>query len=128
MLRTSSNFVAALVFNACNAQYMITTNLHDHLRKGMTKQQFMEAWQRKNKDLIAGSAPTASRNFTTRNDNWEILIYSVYEYASVRAGRAIVDHKEYVAFRNGFLEEWGAGTLQLSLENDPAVIHLESAK
>jgi len=88
----------------------------------------MEAWQSKNKDIIGGAAPTSSRSFTTGNDNWEILIYSVYEYASVKAGNPRVDHKEYVAFKNGLLEEWGMGTLPLSLKADPTVIHLETAK
>ncbi len=111
---------------AC-AHYMVATNFHQ-LHEGMTKQQFMETWQSKNKNVVGGDAPTSSRNFSTGSDNWDILIYSVYEYASVKAGSPRVDHKEYVAFKNGILEEWGVGTLPLSLKNDPAVIHVEASQ
>lgn len=127
MLRKISVLIVTLILGACT-HYLIATNFHDHLHKGMTKQQFMEAWQNKNKNIVGGSAPTSSRNFTSDKDNWEILIYSVYEYSSVKAGNPQIDHKEYVAFKNGLLEEWGPGTIPLSLKTDPAVIHLESGK
>jgi len=127
MLRKISVLLVALILGACT-QYMIATNFHDHLHKGMTKQQFIEAWQSKNKSVVGGSAPTAARNFTSGKDNWEILIYSVYEYSSVESGSPRVDHKEYVGFKNGFLEEWGVGTIPLSLKADPAIIHLETGK
>ena len=119
--------IGTVMLSACT-QYMTATNFHSSLNKGITKQQFMDAWQSKNKEVIGGDMPASSRSFTTGNDNWEILIYNVYEYASVKAGYPKVDHKEYVAFKNGLLEEWGIGTLPLSLKNDPEVIHLETGQ
>lgn len=127
MLKRILALFGALLISACT-HYMVATNFHDQLHKGMTKQDFMDTWQSKNKNIVGGAAPTSSRNFTTGKDNWEILIYTVYEYASVKAGYPSVDHKEYVAFKNGLLEEWGVGTLPVSLKNDPAVIHLETGK
>ena len=128
MLRKISVLIAILILGACTQHYMIATNFHDHLRKGMTKQQFMEVWQNKNKNIVGGGCPTSSRNFTIGKDNWEILIYSVYEYSSVMHGNPRIDHHEYVAFKNGFLVEWGPGTIPLSLKTDPSVIHLESGQ
>lgn len=125
--RTVAFLIAALLLSACT-HYMIATNFHDKLHKGMTKQQFVEAWQSKNKSIVGGASPTAARNFTSNGDNWEVLIYSVYEYSSVKSGNPKVDHKEYVAFKNGHLEEWGIGTIPLSIKTDPAVIHLETGK
>lgn len=124
MLRKLSVLILVVFLYGCT-HYMIATNFHDKLQKGMTKQQFIEAWQSKNKNIIGGSAPTAARNFTSGKVNWEILIYSVYEHSSVVSGNPKVDHKEYVAFRNGLLEEWGVGTIPLSLSSDPAVVHIE---
>jgi hypothetical protein len=120
-------FLAIFILAGCATQFLVATNFHDHLQTGMTKAEFIDAWQSKNPNII-GATPTSSRRFTHDGENWEILIYSVYEYGSIRAGRPSVDHKEYVAFRNGILEEWGVGTLPLSLQGSPTVIHVESGR
>jgi hypothetical protein len=115
------------LLTGCADTYLIATNFQDSLHQGMKKEEFINAWQSKNRKMI-GATPTSSRTFSHNNDRWEVLIYSVYEYGSVRAGSPKVDHKEYVAFKNGLLEEWGSGTLPLSLQADPTVIHVESGQ
>jgi hypothetical protein len=115
--------IASLILSAC-AQYLLATNF-DKLHKGMTKQEFIDTWQNKNKKIIGGGTPTSSSKYTKGKDGWEILIYSVYKRASAEYGLAVVDHKEYVAFKNGLLEEWGVGTIPHSLKDDSSEIHFK---
>jgi len=117
--------LAALLV-ACT-HYMTATNFHSSLKKGMSREAFMAAWQEKSAAIVGGS-PSSSRAFTLDGDAWEVLIYSVYEPASVSAGYPRVGHREFVAFKNGRLEEWGVGTLPLSLKTNPTVVNFESAR
>jgi hypothetical protein len=36
----------------------------------------------------------------------------------------IFDHQEYVAIKNGLVEEWGTGTLPITLRQNPSQIDL----
>ena len=94
----------------------------------MTKEQFFASWEQPSRKALRGNMQVSSRNFLIKNDQWEILIYNVYEHGSVVSNYPRVDHKEYVAFRNNRLEEWGVGTLPISLKGNPEVIHVESGR
>ena len=120
--------ILTVLLASCATQYMISTNFHQSLAKGMTKEQFDASWVQPTNKNLKGNMQVSSRRFTVGDDQWEILIYNVYEYASVRANHPKVDHKEYVAFRNGFLEEWGMGTLPVVLQGKPEIIHIESGR
>jgi hypothetical protein len=107
---------------------MIATNFHQVLTKDMTKEQFNISWEQPTIKILKGNLQVSSRRFTVGEDQWEILIYNVYEYGSVKANRPRIDHKEYVAFRNGLLEEWGVGTLPVALQGKPEIIHVEPGR
>ena len=119
--------VATLLLASCaTTQYMVNTNFHAHLEKGMTKQEFLDGWYGETIKILGGNVNLSSRYFTIGNDDWEVWIFGVYEHSSVRRGAARIDHKEYVAFKNGKIEEWGVGSLPVSLKGDPSLIHVES--
>lgn len=99
-------------------QYVIRTNFHT-LTKGMSKEAFINGWQAKtSKTGAIGSNPVMSKSIEVEGDNWEIWIYEVYNEVSVNAGYPRTDHYEFVAFKNGYLEEWGIGTMPSSLSQD----------
>ncbi len=120
--------IITMILASCSTQYMLATNFHETLRKGMTKNQFNKAWSQPTRQVLNGNLQVSSRNFELNGDQWEILIYNVYEYGSVKSNYPRVDHKEYAAFRNGLLEEWGVGTIPMTLQGNPEVIHVESGK
>lgn len=96
-------------------QYMIRTNFHT-LYKGMSKEAFINGWQKNSNELgIVGTNPVTSKSLYVEGDNWEIWIYEVYNEVSVNAGFPRIDHYEFVAFKNGYLEEWGLGIMPSSL-------------
>jgi len=120
--------VCALLLLLCLAgcaHYLITTNFHT-LSRGMTKQQFLNGWQANtNSQVIIGGSPASSRTFSLGDDLWEVWIYNVYNYNSVRADAPYVDHQEHVAFKNGLLEEWGLGTLPITISENPNRIEVD---
>jgi hypothetical protein len=48
---------------------------------------------------------------------WDVWVYNVYRIDP--NGNGVVDHQEFVAFKNDRLEEWGIGTLPLTLRDNP---------
>jgi hypothetical protein len=105
----------ALTATAC-VQYLTSTNFYG-LQRGITKQQFLDSWQRKTDEMHAvGGRPATSQAFRLGDDVWEVWIYNVYR---IVPDGAVPDHQEYVAFKNDRLEEWGIGTLPLTLRDNP---------
>ncbi len=120
--------IVITIFLASCAQYMVATNFHEALNEGMTKDQFNKTWLQPMREALSGNLQVSSRSFVLGDDQWEILIFNIYEYGSVKSGYPRVDHKEYAAFRNDLLKEWGVGTIPMSLQGNPEVIHIESGK
>jgi hypothetical protein len=123
-----STVMLVVLLSGCSSTYYLVNTNYSSLYKGMTKEQFIVSWVQPTLKQVKGNLQGSSRQFTIGNDQWEVLIYSVYEFGSVRNGNPQVDHKEYIAFRNGRLEEWGLGTLPMSLQGNPNVIHVESGR
>jgi hypothetical protein len=106
---------ATLLLAGCQT-YLVSTNFYQ-LERGITKQQFLAGWQSKtDAKHIIGGRPVSSQSFRVGQDVWEVWIYSVY---STAGGAIHVDHQEYLAFKNNRLEEWGLGTLPLTLRDNP---------
>jgi len=103
--------------------YRTSTSFH-MLQQGMTKQQF-ETWMGLNDgDDYVGKRPAKSHSYRNGDDVWEVWAFEVYKFRQEQrwmpgnqymAGYyyyvnvPYIDHYEYVAFRNGRLEEWGQG-------------------
>ncbi len=102
----------ALLIAGCQT-YMTATNFYG-LQRGITKQQFLDSWQRTTDAMhLVNGRPASSQTFRIGADVWEVWIYNV-----CRADTT-VDHQEYLAFKNNLLEEWGLGTLPLTLRDNP---------
>lgn len=111
-------FLTICTLTGCATQnYMIATNFHT-LNRGMPKQAFVMTWQNQSSGLIGGT-PSTSRSFRLGSDIWDVFIYDVYNPQSIRNGYPYVDHQEHVAFKNNRLEEWGPGTLPITLQENP---------
>jgi hypothetical protein len=96
------------------------------LQRGITKAQFVNSWQAQTQTKIAvGGTPSASRMFRLGTDVWEVWVYDIYNPQSVRSGLPFVDHQEHVAFKNGLLEEWGIGSLPITLQENPNKIGID---
>ncbi len=111
-----------LCLSGC-AHYMVATNFHT-LQRGMTKQQFLNGWQANSENFIGGT-PSSSRGFRLGDDLWEVWIYNVYNLSSVKGDVPYVDHQEHIAFKNGLLEEWGPGTLPITIRENPNKIEVD---
>lgn len=112
------SFAVALLLVGCQTPtlFMSATNFYT-LERGITKQQFLDGWQRSTDALhLPNGKPSTSQTFRSGSDVWEVWIYSLWR--NDVAGQ-VVDHQEYVAFKNGPLEEWGLGTLPLTLRDNP---------
>jgi hypothetical protein len=109
---------ATFLSSGCT-QYMIGTNFH-MLQRGMTKAEFMHAWgEPAQKKFGVGGNPAASRTFRVGADIWEVWVYNIYNANSIINDNPFVDHREHVAFKNGLLEEWGPGTIPITLRENP---------
>jgi serine protease Do len=85
----------------------------------MSKEAFINGWQKNSNELdIIGTNPVMSKSLDVEGDKWEIWIYEVYNEVSVNAGFPRVDHYEFVAFKNEYLEEWGVGTMPLTITQE----------
>lgn len=108
----------SIILSTGCAQYMIRTNFYT-LYKGMSKEAFINGWQKNSNELdIIGTNPVMSKSLDVEGDKWEIWIYEVYNEVSVNAGFPRVDHYEFVAFKNEYLEEWGVGTMPLTITQE----------
>src|SRR5437870_4415204 len=104
-LRAVLFLVCVVALTSCET-YLVNTNFYT-LQRGVSKQQFIESWQRAtdSKQMIGGR-PVASQAFRLGDDFWEVWVYNVYR---ITQNGGVVDHQEYVAFKNNALEEWGIG-------------------
>lgn len=103
--------IFAMLFLASCTSYRTATSFH-LLNRGMSKQQFVEWAGLNNSKKYVGKQPVSSKSFRHGNDVWEVWVFEVYKFYG---DRAIVDHREHVAFKNGRLEEWGTGELPITI-------------
>ena len=82
----------------------------------MTKQQFVEWAGLNNNQEYVGKQPVSSKSFRYGNDVWEVWVFEVYQFYGERA---IANHREHVALKNGRLEEWGTGELPITIRQNP---------
>ena len=95
------------------ATHRTATNFH-LLEQGMTKQQFQERF----------GSPNKSHSYKNGDDVWEVWVFEVYKFKqetqyvqglgnsqgfNMPVSTPYIDHYEYVAFKNGRIEEWGQG-------------------
>jgi len=119
-----------ILMSSCATYYLVDTNFYT-LQRGMTKQSFInwiESTQRPpNGRTVVGLKPANTKSFKYGSDVWEIWVYNVYSInhnAYGMAAGASYDHQEYVAFKNGLVEEWGTGTLPITIRQNPTQIDL----
>jgi len=111
--------------NACNCFTV---------RQGVTPEQFEGPDSRTHSWLGPSRKPQpqSTQKFRVGDDVWEVWVYgfeSEYQstggdWASEASGHGngvggssmAVSHQEYVAFRNGLLDDWGRGTLPSALK------------
>ncbi|MDP0492513.1 MAG: hypothetical protein Q7Q71_15815 [Verrucomicrobiota bacterium JB023] len=72
----------------------------------MTKAEFIEVWQSKSPD------PDSTELIKSKGSIWEVRAYRIYRSSN---GIPVVSHIEYVALKDGKVEEWGRGTLPRAL-------------
>ena len=119
------NYVILLTFMllvGCSQYYRVATNFYC-LQHGMSKQQVInwlssqDTWSQN----VKGGYPEHTKNFRHGSDLWEVWVFQVYRIDgdawSGQYGRS--SHKEYIAFINGQLEEWGKGELPLTIRQNP---------
>lgn len=118
------------LFSSCATYYRVQTNFYN-LNRGMSKQAFVQWVQPtytndKGKPAVGGR-PVTTKTFKYGSDVWEIWVFDVYSInhnAYGMAAGASFDHQEYVAFKNGLVEEWGTGTLPITIRQNPTQIDL----
>lgn len=115
----------AIFITSCATYYLVNTNFYT-LQRGMTKQSFiswMESTQKApNGRTVTGGTPANTKSFKYGSDVWEVWVFNVYSInhnAYGMAAGASYDHQEYVAFKNGLLEEWGTGSLPITIRQNP---------
>ena len=117
--------VLALLISSCMPYYRISTNFYE-LNRGMTKQQFI-SWNQpmtvdKNGRPTVGGNPSYTKTFKYGPDVWEVWVFDVYTPLRNAYGGIYsfaYDHKEYAAFKNNLLEEWGTGELPITIRQNP---------
>jgi hypothetical protein len=114
--RLGISLMLVLALARCET-FLINTNFYQ-LHRGISKQEFIDSWQHgSDAKNMTGGRPAASQAFRVGPDFWEVWVYNVYRIAP--NGDGVVDHQEYVAFKDDRLEEWGIGTLPLTLRDNP---------
>lgn len=109
-----------------NRLYLTETGFYG-LKKGGSIQEFRDGWIKENA-RYRGSYPAWERSFNDGDDLWELLVFDVYDPPSVLRGNPIINHQEYVVFKNSRLEKWGVGSNpELKSENNPA-LQVESSE
>lgn len=105
-----------LLLSSCGTSYRVSTSFYS-LSQGMSKNQFIQ-WAGLNdtKKTYKGKFPVHSKSFKHGNELWEVWVFEVYKFYG---DMAIVDHHEHVAFKNGYLEEWGTGELPITIRQNP---------
>lgn len=103
-----------LVLIACETQkYIGATNFYT-LHQGMSEQDFLD-WKKRDYSYIGGR-PVNTKMFNYDGSVWKVFVFNVY---ANNGGACFVDHQEYVAFKNGYLVEYGTGELPLTLRQNP---------
>ena len=95
-------------------RYVVDTNFHQ-LEYGMTKAEFENSWG-ESAEHLRGGTPVSSRMIRKGPYIWEVWVYEVYGDVAFWSGLRFVHHEEYVAFKNGRLEEWGRGSGPIELQ------------
>ena len=75
------------------------------LRRGITKEQFVAKHDRHYDEH-------SENEYRLGEDVWDVWVFTIWE--DIRSSddpATFVEHQEYVAFKNGLLDEWGWGTL-----------------
>jgi hypothetical protein len=103
-----------LLTSCSGSKYLTDSNFYK-LSKGMTESEFLE-WIKPNRIAVNG-APSSVKMFSFRGDEWKVYCFDLY---SVNGSYASFNHREYAAFRNGRLEEYGEGSLPLTLRQNPS--------
>lgn len=114
-----------ILISSCMPYYRISTNFYQ-LNRGMTKEQFIR-WNQpmtmdKHGKPVIGGNPAYTKTFKYGQDIWEVWVFDVYApIRNVTGGIAsfVFDHKEYAAFKNNLLEEWGTGELPITIRQNP---------
>jgi len=106
--------IVALLFFGCEGQkYVVNSNFYQ-LQAGMTEQEFLQ-WIQPNY-VAQNGRPSSAKLFSFKGDKWKVYVFDLYRLDGTYAYR---DHQEYVAFKNGRLEEYGTGELPLTLRQNP---------
>lgn len=112
----------ALFMQACSPMFYRTATNFYALNRGMSKQQFMTWYnmdEQKNGKPVQGARPANAKTFKHGDDVWEVWVFKVYDCTSYPSLGCVVDHVEHVAFKNGYLEEWGTGELPITIRQNP---------
>lgn len=121
MPRIITILLSALLLTACSPQYLVATNFNDSVYTGMTRTEFNVQWHRPALEGLRGNLEYNTEKFLIDGDNWEVITYSVYDINTVDSDSPKVSHSEYVAFRNGILEEAGKGEMPTYLAKKQAI-------
>ncbi|MCX6300959.1 MAG: hypothetical protein NTW82_02135 [Bacteroidia bacterium] len=123
-------FSVTLLLSSCVTYYRVATDFYN-LRRGMTKQQFI-SWVQpsfigENGKPMVGGRPSTTKTFKYGQDVWEVWVFDVYtpvmnNFGGVAA--CVFDHQEYVAFKNDLVEEWGTGSLPITIRQNPTQFDL----
>lgn len=114
------------LLTGCMSYYRTATNFNS-LNKGMTKAEFIkwigpsETPNGSGHGKVKGGKPSYKTTFEDGKDNWEVWGYDCYVTLFYPSKNTVfknhyldffvVDHKEYIAFKNGIVEKWGTDIL-----------------
>jgi hypothetical protein len=132
--------LAAMIVTGCSTSLLMQLNACNCfvLRRGVTPEQFRAA-ETKARSWFGPRAkpqPESIQKFHLGDDLWEVWVYrfssamEIYQGGwgfeanpSGGGGPYLSDesHQEFVAFRNGLLEDWGRGSLPAALKRNGAI-------
>ena len=98
----------ALIMASCTGPKYVTQTHFYTLEKGITEKQFVSH--------LGGYVPTSTKMFSHGGYDWKVYVFAVHNVGYISA---TIDHYEYVAFKNGLMEEYGTGTLPIALRQNP---------
>jgi hypothetical protein len=123
-------FLIVFLFTSCMTYYRIATNFYV-LQRGMTRGQFVNLIELSFNDPsgkpVIGGRPSSTKTFKYGDNVWEVWVFDVYTPVRNSFGKMVTgmfDHNEYVALKNGIVEEWGTGTLPITIRQNPTQIQL----
>jgi hypothetical protein len=114
--------IIAFFMQSCSSTYYVTNSSFYNLNRGMSKQEF-RTWKGMNntgkKKPSVGTYPFSSKTFKHGENIWEVWVFQIYDCKSYPSLGCVKDHVEHVAFKNRKLEEWGTGTLPITIRQNP---------